>query len=52
MCGMTFSTGSQGNWTRHSGMTTTTNTGPQSAEAGSYYVYTEASNSKEGDRFM
>ncbi|RZP12450.1 MAG: hypothetical protein EVA38_06220, partial [Flavobacteriales bacterium] len=36
-------------WTRLSGSTPSTNTGPTAAQAGSYYVYVETSGSSNGD---
>jgi len=38
------------NWTRRSGSTPTTNTGPTGAHDGNYYLYTEASGRSPGQR--
>jgi len=40
---ITTSTSCTGTWTRKSGSTTSSSTGPSSAQAGSYYLYTESS---------
>ena len=40
-------------WTRHSGPTTSFQTGPDKAKDGDFYIYTEASNPRKlGDTAM
>ena len=42
----------QFDWTRHSGKTPSSPTGPDMAASGSYYIYIEATGRREGDTAM
>ena len=43
------STSNAFNWTLHSGETKTLDTGPDSAQAGDFYLYIEASNAQKAE---
>ena len=50
VCGITQREGDDFDWIRISGATPSGNTGPQSAAKGTYYMFTEASNTKDNDK--
>ena len=52
-CNMTQLSNDKFDWTRHEGSTDTAGTGPDSAQQGQYYMYTEASGYRSlGDQSM
>jgi len=44
--------GDDDDWSRHTGSTSSTNTGPTAANEGSYYLYCETSGSVAGDQYF